>query len=356
MTTFFLLTNQLGGAEQLMMEIAKFYLKNKKEVTVVFLIKDSVSIWDSLKGTNGFNMYYLNFSPIKLYRYLINYRHTLVITTHVHITGLTGLLRKLNLLKTEILIGRESTSIFMRYSGWKLFTYKIMYNLGYSKLDLLICQSQHMKQQLVKELPWLTNKTRIEIIDNPINLEDIKRNMEKPNFLIPLDFEYIVSAGRLIIEKGFDILIDAFYNISDQYPHLKLVILGDGILKNQLEQQINRLQMNKRIVLTGFVDNVYPYFRNAEACVVSSRIEGFPNVLLQMMSQNTNVVSTLCAGGIENIKGVYTSKTDDIRDLQNSLMLCIDSDNDEKREYFDYELNSRSIESFITKMTLFTQN
>src|SRR5690606_20880375 len=112
---------------------------------------------------------------------------------------------------------------------------------------------------------------------------------------------FIVTAGRLIHEKGYDILINAFAELKEKYPDLKLIILGYGDLKQELIYLATSLNIEQDVIFWGFVENVYPFFKKAKACVISSRVEGFPNVLLQMMSQNSNVVSTTCAGGIDTI-------------------------------------------------------
>ena len=153
-----------------------------------------------------------------------------------------------------------------------------------------------MKAQFIKNLPFISKKINIKTIPNPINL---KKTLQ-PNTDFIFNEDYIVAAGRLIEEKGFDILIDAFNLLQNDYSNLKLVILGEGPLRSHLEAKINDLNLVSKILLPGRVSNIFDYFKLARVCVVSSRIEGFPNVLLEMMSQNTNVISTRCAGDIDN--------------------------------------------------------
>jgi trehalose-6-phosphate synthase len=111
--------------------------------------------------------------------------------------------------------------------------------------------------------------------------------------------------------------------------------------------------LEEDVILPGMVENVYPYFKNARMCVVSSRIEGFPNVLLQMMSQNEKVVSTLCAGDIDKLEGVFTCKPNDEDDLLRAMAACLEADTSENRELFDRELQDRSIDKFIERVKSF---
>src|SRR5690606_2514788 len=184
-------------------------------------------------------------------------------------------------------------------------------------------------------------------IPNPINLNkltQVERGEEVPFS------NFIVSAGRLIVEKGFDILIDSFHQLQKDFPGIKLVILGEGQLRAELSNRIRELGLEGLVFLPGFVKNVYPYFNDAEMCVVSSRIEGFPNVLLQMMSQNNKVVSTTCAGGIEELKGVFTCPTESPASLLEAMNRCLESNTDHQETYFREEIQSRSIDSFIQKV------
>ena len=260
----------------------------------------------------------------------------------------TPILIKLRIIQTKFFIARESTTIFNRFSGIKLFKYRLIYYLGYSSIDLLICQTELMKVQFIKNLPFISKKINIKTIPNPINLEKTLQ----PNTNLIFNKDYIVAAGRLIEEKGFDILIDAFNLLKNDYSNLKLVILGEGQLRSQLETKISDLDLSAKVLLLGHVSNTLNYFKFAKACVVSSRIEGFPNVLLEMMSQNTNVVSTKCAGGIDELEGVFVAEVNDIIGLVEHLKIILDSDTSHNRVLFDKELKSRNIENFINKIEL----
>lgn len=349
--------DSLGGAEQFLKLLSEYFLQAEVIVYVVFFKQKRSGAWSDLENFQNFTPIYsqvdkeilgLPFVIIKLFS-LRNLAFDYIITSHVHTTGIVGIFRKLNIVKTNYFIGRESTLIFERFKGIRLLIYKILYNFGYPSLDLLICQSELMKSQLKEALPSLGKKIKIEVIPNPIDLKKIRHQQilsESNTFPTP----YIVSAGRLIPEKGFDLLIDSFSLLKKEFPALQLLILGEGPLRKNLEFQIAELKLKECVNMPGFVTNVYPYFRNAEVCVVSSRIEGFPNVLLQMMSQNNKVVSTLCAGGISDLKGVLKAPTNDVQQLYKSICTAIKKPCDNNRILFDTELENRSIENFVQKV------
>ena len=345
-------SDALGGAEQFLKILAKYFSNNGNIVYVLFLKRKKFLGWEDIERyPNVFLLYgkYESermgvFSSIKKIRKLKNETFDYTFTSHIHLTGFIGTIIRLRLLRTRFFVGRESTSVFSRFTGVKLLVFKFFYRIGFPKLDLLICQTKFMKEQLVMGLPKLQNKIKIKVIPNPIDLNDIQVQ-SKENIDTSIFGDYIVSAGRLIHLKGYDLLIEAFSNL--KYKGLNLLILGEGKERSALQELIDRNNLGQRVILFGRVENVYPYFKNAKACAISSRIEGFPNVLLQMMSQNTKVISTTCAGGIEDIPGVSTCNTEDVLGLRDSIDKCLTFDTEMNNDLFETFLKQRSIANFV---------
>lgn len=353
----------LGGAEQYLKNISEYYLQKGYFVTICFLKKKEKGAWSYLLKYKNINIFYTKSSSelagflpfLKILWKKRKVHYDFIFTSHVHLTGIIGLFIKFNILKKNYFIGRESTSIFKRFKGLKLLIFKTQYFLGYGSLDLLICQTPFMKKQFVEALPNLSKKIKIKVLPNPIDLIAISENSNKS--LDTQSFNnYIVSAGRLIPEKGFDLLIEAFYKIKQIQPDLDLVILGEGEKRRELELKIEEYNLTGSVFLPGFVKNVYPYFKQAKLCVVSSRIEGFPNVLLQMMSQNDKVVSTLCAGGIEDIPGIFKASPNNVDALEVAILEALESDTKNNRAVFDKLLSERSIENFVATIESHLQN
>lgn len=336
-----------GGAEGVLYQVSQYYLKRGHQVYVLFLKAKGFGHWEE-KETPNLHLIYgggicktiYNINRIRKIHFAISY------SSLVTLTGILGILRTFNLLHVDKMVGRESTSVFDRFSGFDLWRKKMMYRLGYPSVDIIICQTSYMKDSLIRNIPWIAKEKKVVVIPNPIDIETIKNNSITSE--ISVDYPYVVTAGRFIPEKGYDILIDAFALFKKKYPEYHLVILGDGEKRSEYEKQIKELGLDNCIYMPGFSKNVFPWFRQANLCVISSRVEGFPNVLLQMMSQNSRVVSTLCAGDIDKIKGLATCIPNSVDKLAETMEEAMNNkDTGKNRVLFDEELKSRSIVNFV---------
>ena len=107
----------------------------------------------------------------------------------------------------------------------------------------------------------------------------------------------IVTCGRLEKQKRFDLLIDAFHKVCDEFPEYKLEIYGVGPLKDQLQSQIDGLGRQDRIQLMGRNEDIPNTIKPASLFVLASDYEGLPNALMEAMTLGLPVVSTDCSGG-----------------------------------------------------------
>ncbi len=111
----------------------------------------------------------------------------------------------------------------------------------------------------------------------------------------------LASIGRLTRQKGFDVLLDSFARIKDRHPQWKLLILGEGEDRAQLEALCQRLGLKQSVLMPGRVKNPTSLLRRADIFVMSSRWEGFPNALCEAMACGLPVVSTDCPSGPREI-------------------------------------------------------
>lgn len=202
---------------------------------------------------------------------------------------------------------RETTLVTQANAGHhrpKLWNWA--YRRFYRRFDLVVCQSHAMYNDLVDHhgLP----AAKCLVIHNPIDLSLIRKlSAEGPcdgSSLTSREHARVrlLAVGRLSKEKGFDLLIEALALC--KRPALQLTILGEGPLRREMEQLARDRGVGGQILFAGFQSNPYPYFRHADALVLSSRYEGFPNVVLEALACGVPVVSTPVPGATEIIGGV----------------------------------------------------
>jgi glycosyltransferase involved in cell wall biosynthesis len=148
-------------------------------------------------------------------------------------------------------------------------------------------------------------RERISVIRNPVITPALDRLAAEPcahPWFRPGEPPVILGAGRLQRQKDFPTLIRAFDRVRRERP-CRLVILGNGRGRSELEAMIARLGLADRVDLPGFQDNPLPWLSRASLFVLSSAWEGSPNVLTEAMALGTPVVSTDCPSGPAELLG-----------------------------------------------------
>ena len=131
----------------------------------------------------------------------------------------------------------------------------------------------------------------VVVLPNPVSAEGDR----EPAGLPELPAHFVLGVGRLGPEKGFDLLLQAFSRVPD--PTLHLVIAGEGPDRGDLLALARALAIDERVHLPGWVADSRALMRRATAFVLSSRYEGFPNVLLEALSVGCPAVAFDCQSG-----------------------------------------------------------
>ncbi len=149
-----------------------------------------------------------------------------------------------------------------------------------------------------RSFSWIPEERR-KVIHNPLAPQAVEAS-QKDRPPVP-ERPYIVAAGRLSDKKGFDLLLQAFAQVAGNHTGVDLVILGEGEKRPALEKQRSELGLDSRVSMPGWVEDPFPVLRAATLFVLSSRTEGFGNVLTEAMVCGLPVLATDCPTGPSDI-------------------------------------------------------
>ncbi len=151
---------------------------------------------------------------------------------------------------------------------------------------------------------FAVDERKISVIYNYCDQKSIQSLGRKP---LPHGYEtlfenrVVITCGRLIPIKGHRFLLQAFKEVQKHHPEVRLAILGDGPLKEQLVDLTHQLGLDEAVCFPGYQANPFAWVARATLFVLPSLIEGFPNALLEAMTLGIPVISTDCPSGPREI-------------------------------------------------------
>lgn len=193
---------------------------------------------------------------------------------------------------------------------------ELLRNLTYRYATGVITQT-HSSKQFIEEQ---TGSKNVIVIPNPIKQIQLQEQTRKEKI--------ILNVGRLVKKKGQKYLLEAFARLN--CPGWKLVFIGDGALRNELESLAEALHISESVVFLGTVKDVDAWLGRASIFAFPSVLEGFPNALAEAMCAGLPCVSFDCETGpreiiIDGFNG-YLVEERDIEGLTQKIQLLIDDE------------------------------
>lgn len=178
----------------------------------------------------------------------------------------------------------------------------------FSKYDKIICVSNSVKEVHMSAYKEYSNK--MIVLENYVDAESIiKKSLEDCSIENQSDI-VLCTCGRLSHEKGFDIAVKSADILKKSGVDFKWYFIGDGSEKNKIQGLIDEYSLNENIVITGYVDNPFPYIKSCNIYVHPSYEEAQPLAILEAMVLHKPIVSTKTVGGMHILqngaKGVLT--------------------------------------------------
>lgn len=182
----------------------------------------------------------------------------------------------------------------------------------YNNYQKIIAQSDDMKKDLIDN--FNVKEKKIIKINNPVDFDFIEEKLalsDKPE-CFKYNYKNVVAIGNLSKRKGFDNLLKVFSRLKNE--NIVLHILGDGKDREILHQMRDFLDL-KKVIFHGRQENPYQFLKYADLFILSSRYEGFPNVLLEAGACGTYSLVNNCPGGINEI--IQNRINGEISDIEN---------------------------------------
>lgn len=165
--------------------------------------------------------------------------------------------------------------------------------------DKIMVISKHIQQDFENQATTEADKQKIVRIYNPLDTQEILTKAEK-NPPIAYQFDEniptFISVGTVFPQKGYDRLLKVHKRLRQEGLQHKILIVGDGYDFENIKTLKSDLGVDETATMLGFTDNPYPYLKQADFFILSSRYEGFPTVLFEAITLKKNIVATDVSG------------------------------------------------------------
>lgn len=277
-----------GGAERVMVNLAKYFSENEYETVLVTSFQDT---WEYPLGAKVRRLTLeneelkqsrikRNLSRIKKLRLICKQEKPDVLVSFMEEPNFRAILATRGLpVKTLVSVRNDPNKEYAGKLGW--FVGKVLLPMA----DGCVFQTGDAQKWFPKRL-----QKKSKIIYNAVK-EDFYSVERKP-----IRGE-IVTCGRLTEQKNHKLLINAFAKVQKAYPFAVLKIYGEGTLREELQDQIDALNLNEKVFLMGATNNVAKALETADLFVLSSDYEGMPNALMEAMAAGVPCISTDCPCG-----------------------------------------------------------
>ena len=310
--TIFIPSFRGGGAERAMINLAnglcESYSRRGIKIQVSLLVvddsgdyRDEVNHSVRVHSLSRSRALWSFFGLIQFYNVQ---RPDVVISSMPHLNVLATFARRFSTSRPKIIVTERNTYSELRKHGSRKDRFlHIFVKRSYLSADAIVAVSEGVADDLCLQFSF--ERKDINVIYNPVVSNQIfERMVGDVDLGISHDLvmsKFVIAMGSLEERKGFRDLIRAFHIVTKTDDAVNLVILGEGSKRRELESLIIRLRLQTRVFMPGFVTNPFPILKNAQVFILSSVVEGLPNVLIQAMACGVPVVATDCPSGPQEI-------------------------------------------------------
>lgn len=226
---------------------------------------------------------------------------------------------------------------YERWSQYSEWTRAVTKNDSclYKKYDCIVVLSESCRQGMIRRIPLLSEK--IVVIPNMVNIADIQRKSLDETEVFITNKEYnFVTVGRLDKEKNFGRILDICKCLSADKIDYTWYVIGDGPLKEFIEKQIKKLDLQENIILLGHLENPYPVMKQCDIFVLLSDYEGTPVTIDEAVVLDLSIISMPVGGIPEQLSRYGCGRLlEGKSDLYTKFKQIIDKRSEKKAESID---------------------
>ena len=304
-----------GGAERVSVSLSRYLVDQGHRTTLItmhgsdrdFYVLDSrvTRVCLNLAGTNrGIHKILANINRVRALRHQLKTRRIDVVVGMMSSAAIYAILASIAL-PTRVIASERN------FPGRKRIPaiWNILRRITYRFADAHVVQTKEAADWVGKN----TASKNIHTIPNSVSWPiPSYEPVVHPEDVLPAERSFVLAVGSQVHQKGFDLLIDAFARVAHKHWDWDLVILGleepeevENDDTEQLKRAMYETGIRDRVYLPGRVGNVGDWYERAEVFVLSSRYEGFPNVLLEAMASGCACIAYDCDTGPRDVIANY---------------------------------------------------
>ena len=290
---------KIGGSEKVLTTILNHLDRSRFSISLA-LVKHEGELTDQIPNDVNiidFNSKRSRYIFIKYLKLIWEIRPHIIFSTLGHLNIIVIMMKYLCPQKIKYICRETNIPSIKYHKNPKKYIYKFLYLLFYRNYNSIICQSKDMLDDLKNNFKIPNYK--LSIINNPCDIDNINNRIKGDEILFSDKKINILSVGSLTYQKGFDLLLEAISKLNDSNYYF--TIMGDGPENTNLNNLAKKLNIKHMVNIIGNKNNPYIYMEQADLFVLSSRYEGFPNVVLESLACGTPVVTFDCPGNLSEI-------------------------------------------------------
>lgn len=273
-----------GGAERILLDFRRYLLDEGYEVPVYVLYGDISSFYCGLKknSANAVVKFLQQFYLWLKLTFIVKRENPDCVFSYLDrsniITQFLPIGRKHKILTVHNILSVQYGKIKNNILKWFLFKFiHFSYNIG--KRTSIIAVSNQVKNDLINN--FNIEQNRVCVVNNGVDVTDIMNKSQETitEFIVEPDCTYILNIGRFTLQKAQWKLVKAFSILIKSNTNLRLLLIGEGELKEKLEKLIEDLNLKEYVLVLPFSHNPYKFMKISNIMVMPSLYEGFPIVL-----------------------------------------------------------------------------